>query len=145
MEDIDCPQLCLIRIWRHLPNCTRKINKEWWYKFARSTNDTKYNKFEDALKFLWSSKVLGHHAIPCRGTRLPSNMNILRSMLAKDLACSKWLKTFHEVAFAMSYIVAVWICIFLTSHILSNFGKKCSFVCSFWQPYVHNIEYHIVS
>ena len=45
----------------------------------------------------------------------------------------------------MGCIVAAWICIFLTSQILPNLCKTCSFVCSFWQPYMHNMEYNIVS
>ena len=45
----------------------------------------------------------------------------------------------------MNCNVAAWICIFLTSQILPNFCKKCSYVCSFRQPYVHNIEYNKVS
>ena len=45
----------------------------------------------------------------------------------------------------MSCIVTTWICMNLTSQILPNFSNKCSYVCSFQQPYVHDIEYIRVS
>ena len=57
---------------------------------------------------------------------------------------SKWLKKIHEVTLAMSYIVASWICIFLTSQILPNLLEEMIFSCSFRQPYVHDIEYNRV-
>ena len=41
------------------------------------------------------------------------------------------LKFSNEVALAMSCTVATWICIFLTSQILSNLSIKWYFVCSF--------------
>ena len=40
--------------------------------------------------------------------------------------------------------MTAWICIFLTSQILPNLCKKCSFVFSFQQPYVHDIKYNNV-
>ena len=58
---------------------------------------------------------------------------------------SKWLEKILDVALAMSCIVAAWICIFLTSQILPNVYKECSFVCNFRQPYVHDIDYIKVS
>ena len=44
----------------------------------------------------------------------------------------------------MSCTVAAWSCMSLTSPILPYLCKKCSFVCSFPQPYVHDIEYNKV-
>ena len=68
-------------------------------------------------------------------------VRVYMESVGRRSSCSKWLGKFHEVALAMSCIVAAWICIFLTSQILPNFCKKCSFVCSFQ----HDIEYNKVS
>ena len=57
---------------------------------------------------------------------------------------SKWLRNFHEVALAMSCIVAAWIYVFLTSHIILNLCKKRYCVCSFQQSYVNDLEYNMV-
>ena len=61
--------------------------------------------------------------------------------MAEDLAAQSGSIFFYEVALAISCIVAAWIFIFLTSQFLPKLSKKCSYVCSFRQPYVHDIKY----
>ena len=72
-------------------------------------------------------------------------IHVYSELVGRRSSCSKWLEIFLEVALAISYIMAAWICIFLTSRILPNFCKKCLYVCSFQQPYVHGIKYKRVS
>ena len=61
--------------------------------------------------------------------------------MAEDLAAQSGSIFFYEVALAISCIVAAWIFIFFTSQFLPKLSKKCSYVCSFRQPYVHDIKY----
>ena len=72
-------------------------------------------------------------------------VHVYTDLVGRRSSCSKWFKKCHEVALAMSFIVAAWIYIFLTSQILLNLCKKCSYVWSFRQPYVYDIEYSKVS
>ena len=118
-----------------------KINKEWLYKSVRSIQQ--HQKQQN-----WGWTALSMKLESCRlscSTMLRHKTTGLKltspEFVVWRSSCSKWLENFHEVALAIMYIVAPWICIFLTSQILPNFYKKCSFVCSFQQPYVHDIKY----
>ena len=99
------------------------------------------NNFHDALKFQAILQVPSL-SLP-RGLAFYM-VHMYLEFVGRRTSRPKWIENFHEVALAMSYIVADWICIFLTSQILKNLCKKCSFVCDFRQPYVHDIDYIII-
>ena len=67
-----------------------------------------------------------------------------KHQIGQRSSCSKLFEKILEVVLTMSCIAADWICIPLTSKFLLNFCKKCSFVCSFRQSYVHDIKYNKV-
>ena len=67
-------------------------------------------------------------------------VHVYLEFVGRRCSRSKWPEKILGIALAMSYIVAAWICIFLTSQILPNLYKKCFSVCSFWQPITSRIH-----
>ena len=88
MEDNSCPPLFSIRIWRHLPNYSRKINKERLYKSTRSTQQhQKQQNWEWSVismkleSFRLSCNTMLRHKTPLKHAH-----SLIWSSLAEDLA-----------------------------------------------------------
>ena len=95
-----------------------------------------YNSYE-ARKF-WAISQIPSFRLP---RALASYLiHVYSEFVGRRSSCSKWLNFFLDVALAMSWTIAAWICIFVTSQILPNLCKKCSSIRNFRQPYVHDIE-----
>ena len=122
-----------------------RLKKEQLYKFVRSTQQHQKQQ-------IWGWIVI---SMKLESFRLSCNTMSWHKTAVKHAhslkfigwrsSHSKWLNLFLEIALAMSCNVAAWICMFLTLKILPNFCKKCSSICSFQQPDVHDIEYNRIS
>ena len=122
-----------------------RLKKEQLYKFVRSTQQHQKQQ-------IWGWIVI---SMKLESFRLSCNTMSWHKTAVKHAhslkfigwrsSHSKWLNLFLEIALAMSCNVAAWICMFLTLKILPNFCKKCSSICNFQQPDVHDIEYSRIS